>query len=57
MGTIYMQEIKEAIHMLQNNKTQWEDGICAEMLKAEERETQGSLHQEEILDNWRRESL
>ena len=62
MGAIQLQEVRDAIHKLKNGKAPGQDGVCAEMLKAEEQVTPRILQRilqdvwdtEEIPEDWKK---
>ena len=56
LGDITIQEVKDAIRKLKNGKAPGDDGVCAEMLKAEEQATPQILHQL-IQDIWNSENI
>ena len=55
MGAITVGEVKEAIRKLKNEKPPGEDGVCPEMLKAEDQETPCIL-QSILQDIWENET-
>jgi hypothetical protein len=54
MGDIRVKEVKSAIHKRKNGKAPGEDGVCPEMLKADEEETPHIL-QRILQDIWDKE--
>ena len=55
MGAITVGEVKEAIRKLKNGKAPGEDGVCPEMLRAEDQETT-SILQSILQDIWENET-
>lgn len=56
MGPITLNEVKNAIHKLKNDKAPGEDGVCPVMLKAKGKETPCIL-QRILKDIWNKEDI